>query len=84
MARRPLWPGGAAALLHLHLEGGQVELVVEDGQRIEVELVEVQRLLHRVAAVVRGGLGLLSRTRWRPMRPSLIRLGNFFCHGPKP
>ena len=37
--------GGAAAVLHLDLERREVELVVEDGQRVEVELVEMQRLL---------------------------------------
>ena len=51
-------PGGAAAELHLDLHRREVELVVEDGQRVEVELVEAQRLLNRVAAVVHEGLRL--------------------------
>ncbi len=56
--RRPLWPGQPAADADLHLERREVELVVEDGQRFLVELVEVQRLLNRVAAVVHEGLRL--------------------------
>ena len=52
MARR------AAADAHLDLERREVELVVEDGERVDVELVEAQRLLNRVAAVVHEGLRL--------------------------
>src|SRR6266404_3534350 len=48
----------AAANLHLDLERGKVELVVEDGQRIHVELVKVKRLLNCIAAVVHEGLRL--------------------------
>jgi hypothetical protein len=48
----PVVPGGAAAGLHLDLERGEVELVVEHGQRIHLELVEAQRLRHSAAAFV--------------------------------
>ncbi len=48
----------AAADLHLHLERREVELVVEDGQGVHVELVELQRLLNGIAAVVHEGLRL--------------------------
>ena len=51
-------PGGSAADLHLDLEGREIELVVEDGKRIHVELVEAQRLGDRFAAVVHEGLRL--------------------------
>ncbi len=50
--------GEPAADLDLHLERRKIELVMEDGERFLVELVEVQRLLNRVAAVVHEGLGL--------------------------
>ena len=50
--------GEAAADAHLHLERREIELVVEDGQRVIVELVEAQRLLNRIAAVVHEGLRL--------------------------
>ena len=43
---------------HLDLHRREVELVVEDGQRLLVELVEFERLLNRVAAVVHIGLRL--------------------------
>ncbi len=45
-------PRSAATLLHLHLERREIELIVEHGQRIDVELVEAQRLLNGIAAVV--------------------------------
>ena len=82
--RRPLWPASAAADAHLHLERREVELVVEDGQRFLVELVEVQRLLNRVAAVVHEGLRL---DQQHPVAADAAfgdRLRNFFCQGPKP
>src|ERR1051325_5642879 len=50
--------GATAADAPLHLERREVELVVEDRQRVIVELVEAQRLLNRVAAVVHEGLRL--------------------------
>src|SRR5687767_9240366 len=50
--------GSAAADLHLDLHRGEVELVVKGGQGVDVELVEVKRLLNRVAADVHVGLGL--------------------------
>ena len=56
--RRPLWPGRAAAVLHLDLERREVELVVEHGQRVGAQLVEAQRLADRAAAVVHEGRGL--------------------------
>jgi hypothetical protein len=52
VARKP------AADADLHLERGEIELVVEDGERFLVELVEMQRLLNCVAAVVHEGLRL--------------------------
>ena len=55
---QPVVAGEAAADAHLDLQRREVELVVEDGQRVFVELVEVQRLLNRVAAVVHEGLRL--------------------------
>ena len=56
--RRPLWPAVPPPMLHLDLHRREVELVVEGGQRVDVELVEAQRLLNRVAAVVHVGLRL--------------------------
>ena len=50
--------GEAAADAHLDLERREVELVMEDGERFQVELVEAQRLLNRIAAVVHEGLRL--------------------------
>jgi hypothetical protein len=50
--------GESAADAHLDLERSEVELVMEDGQGVEVELVEAQRLLNRIAAVVHEGLRL--------------------------
>src|SRR5205085_12042560 len=50
--------GGPAALFHLDLHRCEVELVVEGGQGVDVELVEAKRLLNRVAADVHEGLGL--------------------------
>jgi hypothetical protein len=47
-----------AADPHLDLHRRQVELIVEDGEGVEVELVKTQRLTDRVAAVVHEGLGL--------------------------
>src|SRR3954447_17994309 len=47
---------GTAAELHLHLEWGEVELVVEGGEILEVELVETQGFGDRAAAVVHEGL----------------------------
>ena len=42
----------------LDLERGKIELVVEGGQRVGLGLVEAQRLLNAVAAVVHEGLRL--------------------------
>jgi len=50
--------GSSAADLHLHLEGREIELVMEDGERVHVELVEAQRLGDGFAAVVHEGLRL--------------------------
>src|SRR3546814_11287416 len=51
-------PGGAASDLHLDLHGGQVELVVEDGDVADVALEEAHRLADRLAAPVHEGGGL--------------------------
>ena len=50
--------GKAATPANLHLEGREIELVMEDGQRIGLELVEPQRLTDRAAAFVHEGGGL--------------------------
>src|SRR5262249_10082854 len=50
--------GGAAAGLHLYLERGEVELVVEDGDVFRLELEEARRLADRAAALVHPGLRL--------------------------
>ena len=47
-----------AADSYLDLEWREVELVVEDGEGVEIELVELQCLLNGIAAVVHEGLGL--------------------------
>src|SRR3954463_13967511 len=52
MARSP------AADLHFDLHWGEVELVVKDRERVQIELVEFERLLDRVAAVIHEGLRL--------------------------
>ena len=82
--RRPLWPAVPAADLHLHLERREVELVVEDGQGVHVELVEAHRLLNRVAAVVHEGLRLQQQHALAADPPFRDRLRNFFDHGEKP
>src|SRR4029079_7916005 len=51
-------PRKAAPDARPHLGRGEVELVVEDRQRPEVELVEAQHLLNSIAAVVHEGLRL--------------------------
>src|SRR3954452_17983888 len=51
-------PRGSAADLHLDLERGEIELVMEDGERVHVALVEAQRLGNGFAAVVHEGLRL--------------------------
>src|SRR5215218_5587058 len=51
-------PGRAAPDLHLDLERGEIELVMKDRQRVQVELIEMQGLLNRVAAVVHECLRL--------------------------
>src|SRR3546814_19320430 len=51
-------PGSAAALLHLDLEGREIELVVEDGDVGGREPVEAHRFADRLAAFVHEGRGL--------------------------
>ena len=73
--------GKATADAHLHLERREVELVVEDRECLHVELVEFQRLLNRVAAVVHEGLGLQQQhaltadTPFRDQASELLRPG---------
>src|SRR3546814_15855897 len=55
---KAVMPGGAASDLHLDLHGGQVELVVEDGDVADVALEEAHRLADRLAAPVHEGGGL--------------------------
>src|SRR5436305_2850012 len=62
-------PGGPAAELHLDLERREVELVVKDGQGVPIELIEAQRLLNRIAAVVHEGLGLEQQNAVSPKAP---------------
>src|SRR5215213_2437000 len=50
--------GKAAADANLDLERGEVELVMEDGERLFVGLVEAERLLNRIATVVHERLRL--------------------------
>src|SRR3546814_7993149 len=50
-------PGSAAALLHLDLEGREIELVVEDGDVGGREPVEAHRFADRLAAFVHEGRG---------------------------
>ncbi len=49
-------PGVAAADLHPDFGGREVELVVKDGERAGVELVEAQRLADAAAGFVHEGL----------------------------
>ncbi len=50
-------PGDAAAGLHPHLAGGEVELVVEHDHVVELELVEVHGFLSGLARLVHEGAG---------------------------
>ena len=54
---QPVMPGNAAAGLHPHLAGREVDLVVEHHDVGEPELVEVRGLGHRAAGLVHVGAG---------------------------
>src|SRR3546814_13119553 len=49
---KAVMPGGAASALHLDLHGGQVALVVEDGDVADVALEAAHRLADRLAPPV--------------------------------
>ncbi len=71
----------AATDTGLHLERGKVEFVMEGGQRLLVELVEMQRLLNCVAAVVHISLRLQQQYLVAP-DPALAGEGaEFFLPG---
>src|SRR5947209_5772642 len=55
---QPVMSGGAAAHFYFHLEGREVELVVEYREVVHVEFIEVHRLLNGVTAVVHECLRL--------------------------
>src|SRR5688572_2161005 len=75
---KAVMPGKAAADADLHLERRKVELVVEDCKRFLVRLIEAERLLNGVAAVVHEGLRLNQKhlvatdTAFRDEAPELL------------
>ena len=67
---QPVVAGDAAAGLHPHLAGRQVDLVVEHHDVGQRQLVEMHRLGDRAAGLVHEGAGQQQSTRSPPSGPS--------------
>src|SRR5262245_46955694 len=60
---QPVVAGDAAADLHAHLAGRELDLVMEDGDAVEAKLVEMRRLRHRASGFIH------ERARQQQQRP---------------
>src|SRR3546814_21145389 len=69
----------AAALLHLHPHRGEVELVIECGDILRRQFVEIERGAHAAAAFVHQGAGLEQQDALRSDAAFLDPALEFLC-----